>query len=127
MFTKYPIKLLVAFALFTLVNSIQFTNDTYLRPNFESLEFLLGLSYCLFETVYIVVALFTFSSRFKDNNTYLFRSLVEVRVNIQGEDSEFLVQEEEESVGQEEAISEEDMANYYSYLNMSWLKPVMEK
>jgi hypothetical protein len=125
-FTKYPIKLLVTFSLFTTASLIQLINRTYLRPAYNSIEFISGSVYCLAEVFYMALALFTFSDQFRTNNPYLFSSL-ETRVNVQGDDSEFLIHEEESASETEEAASEEDLANYFSYLTFNWLKPVMNK
>lgn len=113
----YPIKLLCGLFYFAIANSIGAFNQLYSRNDYRSVDSMLMLAFFVLQMVYLIVILTTYSTGFK-----LERRQHDTQVNIQNTDTENLLQE---SDGSDE--SEEDMANYISYITFSWLKPVMEK
>lgn len=113
----YPIKLLIGLFYFALANSIGAFNQLYSRNDYRSVDSILMLAYFALQGLYLTVILSTYFKGFrleKRRNT--------TQVNIQDTDTENLLQESDIS-----DKSEEDLANYMSYITFGWLKPVMEK
>lgn len=122
-FTRYPIKLIIAIMVFTAGNIIQLLNRIYLEHNYKSLKFILKTSLVCSEVLYIVLVLFTLTRAFGLKNPYLVNSRCR-NVHVQDTDKHMLIEDDDEN---ETDKSEEDLADYFSYLTFEWLKPVMEK
>lgn len=113
-FIFFPIKLMISLTCLLLVNIVNFINLFYQRKHLKLYEILeasfTGVLFLYFLTII---------------TTYKKTRLV---VQISETSTENLIQEEEEEDHVHNDLrSEEDHANYFSYLTIGWLKPVMEK
>ena len=118
----FPIKLLCSLFHFTIAKSISSFNQFYFESNYKSVDSILMLNFFVLQGVYLILILTTYFPSFK-----LEKKLI-TQVNIQDTDTEHFIADSNGHVDTEtEVKSEEDLANYISYITFKWLKPVMEK
>lgn len=119
-FVSYPIYLLVSFAALTITNFVYFINFLFLNLNniksfnlnsYEKFNFISLLSFNLFLFVYNIIIIFSLSNK-KCKKSFQVIEYDNVECYV---DNNRLVKTE----------SEEDKANYFSYLTFGWLKPIM--
>lgn len=138
-FNHYPICLFVSFVCLTGANVISFVNHLYivrLKQNkwteYDKYNLVLLSLYNLLLVVYMLVVVFT---NITDKCRVKHRSIPPEEIDPNKEPEaklEFFdnMDNTEDSIPiptKAESNSEEDMANYYSYLTFKWLKPLLTK
>lgn len=123
-FSFFPICLIISFVILTLTNYVNFINYLYLnmekilKNNLNSFEILNLVSMVFFNTF-----LFAYNSviiYFIQNKKLRTSFKTNKYDNLNNED-------DEQQCDKNEYKSDEDKANYYSYLTFAWLKPLMDK
>ena len=112
-FCFFPIKLMISLTFFLVVNLVKFINLFYqrkLRLETNDIFFMEGI----FNGLLVLYFIFVILNYKKPNLPF----------QILEASTENLIQEEDVN---NDIYSEEDSANYFSYLTVSWLKPLMEK
>jgi ATP-binding cassette, subfamily C (CFTR/MRP), member 10 len=130
----YPTSLLISFILITIANFVNLINFIFINRHsieifnlnsFEKFNFFSLVLFNFFLFCYIFVLIISLSNNkcriaLLRTNKLNYSNIVEAKNE---EDQSILESDEKKS----ESKSEEDKANYYSYLTFQWLKPIMVK
>ena len=145
-FSYYPKKLLALFLALTLFNAVNLINYFYQRFSIQNHKFndlnqfekynVVSLSlYNLFLCFYLLVVFLNYTKTCRVGNKLPKREVNQAEntenlrfesLNVNNNDNELDNSRPSVSV-KSESNSEEDKANYLSYMTFSWLQPVMDK